>query len=263
MRILDRLEARFGHLAIPGLPTYIAGFSALCFILMQIDRDYVSFLMFDRQRILQGEVWRLFTFFFIPHTGSILPLPGWINAAFYVVFLIWMGSGLDQAWGAFRTNVYCLVGWAAIATGAFFFGGFFAPILWTESMFLAFAWFYGDSQILLYFFPVKVRWMAWFSVAYMTFLCVFGGLGMLVSVLAALTNYFLFFGKANFEMARQEQEHTARREKFRRELRTSEADAMHRCAVCGRTELTAAHLEFRVTADGEEYCTEHLPKRPA
>lgn len=39
------------------------------------------------------------------------------------------------------------------------------------------------------------------------------------------------------------------------------AEGFHRCAVCGRTELGAPDLVFRVAADGEEYCGEHLPKR--
>jgi len=37
-------------------------------------------------------------------------------------------------------------------------------------------------------------------------------------------------------------------------------DALHRCAVCGATELTDPNLDFRVARDGEEYCMAHLPK---
>ncbi len=38
-------------------------------------------------------------------------------------------------------------------------------------------------------------------------------------------------------------------------------EALHHCKVCGRTEVTAPELEFRVAADGEEYCLTHLPSR--
>jgi hypothetical protein len=37
-------------------------------------------------------------------------------------------------------------------------------------------------------------------------------------------------------------------------------EALHRCAVCGATELTDPNLDFRVARDGEEYCIAHLPK---
>jgi hypothetical protein len=38
-----------------------------------------------------------------------------------------------------------------------------------------------------------------------------------------------------------------------------EAESLHKCAVCGATELTDPNLEFRVARDGEEYCMKHLP----
>ncbi|MGB8352957.1 MAG: DUF3857 domain-containing protein [Chthoniobacteraceae bacterium] len=37
-------------------------------------------------------------------------------------------------------------------------------------------------------------------------------------------------------------------------------DSLHRCNFCGKTELTAPELDFRVSGDGEEYCHPHLPK---
>lgn len=58
-----------------------------------------------------------------------------------------------------------------------------------------------------------------------------------------------------------------RRGRRRREFREAqapflgEAVAFHRCATCGLTELEAPHEAFRVAADGEEYCAEHLPPR--
>jgi hypothetical protein len=30
--------------------------------------------------------------------------------------------------------------------------------------------------------------------------------------------------------------------------------------VCGRTEISDPELDFRMAADGEEYCEDHLPK---
>ena len=54
-------------------------------------------------------------------------------------------------------------------------------------------------------------------------------------------------------------ETSQRRRKFEAAKRPAE-DAIHHCKVCGRTELTAPDLEFRVAGDGEEYCLEHLPR---
>jgi membrane associated rhomboid family serine protease len=38
---------------------------------------------------------------------------------------------------------------------------------------------------------------------------------------------------------------------------------LHRCAVCRRTEKDDPDLDFRIGGDGEEYCTDHLPKSGA
>lgn len=44
-------------------------------------------------------------------------------------------------------------------------------------------------------------------------------------------------------------------------LRMETETGFHRCHVCGRTEVTNPDLVFRVAADGEEYCQDHLPGR--
>ncbi|HEX7262445.1 MAG TPA: rhomboid family intramembrane serine protease [Luteolibacter sp.] len=50
-----------------------------------------------------------------------------------------------------------------------------------------------------------------------------------------------------------------RRHEFRRAINAS-ADAIHHCEVCGKTEHDDPDLEFRVGADGLEYCSGHLPE---
>lgn len=51
-----------------------------------------------------------------------------------------------------------------------------------------------------------------------------------------------------------------RKQEFRAALRRSD-NALHRCHVCARTELSDRDLEFYVhPSDGEEYCQQHLPK---
>ncbi|MFZ4695105.1 MAG: site-2 protease family protein [Verrucomicrobiia bacterium] len=55
-----------------------------------------------------------------------------------------------------------------------------------------------------------------------------------------------------------------RRQKAFREARApflGESVAFHRCATCGVTEIEEPHATFRVAADGEEYCSRHLPAK--
>jgi hypothetical protein len=42
---------------------------------------------------------------------------------------------------------------------------------------------------------------------------------------------------------------------------SSTVETLHRCDACGRTEVSHPDIDFRVTADGREFCREHLPAK--
>ena len=51
-----------------------------------------------------------------------------------------------------------------------------------------------------------------------------------------------------------------RRQQFHHAVRAGREQTLYRCAVCGRTDQDeGGHLEFRVGADGQDYCLDHLP----
>ena len=51
-----------------------------------------------------------------------------------------------------------------------------------------------------------------------------------------------------------------RRHEFKRAAASHQSLALHRCEVCGITELTHPDAEFRVSPNGMEYCSDHLPR---
>ncbi len=261
MPLLDSLEARFGKYAITGLLTYIASFVALTFVLYKLNPSFLELLELDPERVQEGEVWRLVSYIFVPTIVSFLPFPDWLNAAFYVFFMMWVGHGLEQAMGPFKLNVFCLLTLAGITAAAFVFGMAFSHYLFMQAVFLAFARYYPDQQITLYFLlPVKVKWLAWFDGAILCYQFTVSGNSFRAAMIAALIAYFIFFGRDLFAEAKLRHEVRGRRTRFDRDFAASEHETLHRCAVCGRTEQVAPELEFRVARDGEEYCGEHLPK---
>jgi membrane associated rhomboid family serine protease len=256
MTWLDKLERRFGFLGVSGLVRIVVGFAALVFALAWLLPGFTSVLQLDPVRIGHGEVWRLVTYIFIPQTLS----PWWI--LFVLWFLWFIGDGLEQAWGAFRLTLYFFVGMIGTTAAAFFFGARFSNSMLIASLFFAFARFYPDQVIyILFILPVKIKWVAWASAAILLVKFFIGPMSYRMALVAALSNYLIFFGPEILYEARHRSEVSARRKRYARSSR-SEAEPLHKCAVCGATELSDPTLEFRVARDGEEYCLAHLP-RPA
>jgi membrane associated rhomboid family serine protease len=253
MSPLDKLERRLGFLRISGLPRILVGFAALVFGLAWLLPGFVSILTLDPDKIRHGEVWRLFTYIFIPQTLS----PIWFLFALW--FLWWLGEGLERAWGPFRLTLYFLVGMIGTTVAAFFFGSNFSNSMLLMSLFLAFAHFYPEEIIyILFVLPVRIKWLAWIAGAFLLLGFFVNSNSYRASLVAALGNYLIFFGPDFFSKAKHRHEVTTRRGRFEDSSR-GEDEPLHKCEVCGRTELTDPDLEFRVARDGEEYCMNHLP----
>src|SRR6476469_948767 len=240
MSLLDKLERRFGFLGIPGLIRIVIGFTALVYVLVYLNRGFELFLTLDPALILRGQVWRLVTYIFLPQTFS----PLWVLLALW--FLWFIGEGLERAWGPFRLT--------------FFFGGNFSNGMLITSLFFAFARFYPEEIIyILFILPVKIKWLAWIYAAFLMFGFFLGPNSYRAALFAAFINYFIFFGPEIIHQARHRHDVSTRRKRFETDSR-SPAETLHRCAVCGATELSDPNLDFRVARDGEEYCMAHLPK---
>jgi hypothetical protein len=253
MTVLDKLERRLGFLAVPGLPRILVGFAALVFGLAWFLPGFTSILTLDPDKIRHGEVWRLVSYIFIPQSTS----PLWVIFALW--FLWWVGEGVERAWGAFRLTLYFLVGMIGTTAAAFFFGSNFSNSMLLMSLFLAFAHFYPEEVIyILFILPVRVKWLAWIAGGFLLVGFFIGTNSYRASLVAALANYLIFFGPEFFSKAKQRREVSSRRQRFE-EFSRSDTDPLHKCAVCGKTEISDPDLEFRVARDGEEYCMEHLP----
>src|SRR5881398_2047343 len=251
---LDKLESRFGFLGIPGLIRIVIGFTALVYVLVYLNRGFESFLTLDPALILRGQVWRLVTYIFLPTTFS----PLWVLLALW--FLWFIGEGLERAWGPFRLTLYFVVGMIGTTISAFFFGGNFSNGMLITSLFFAFARFYPDEVIyILFILPVKIKWLAWVFAAFLLLGFVVNSNSYHAALIAAFANYFIFFGPEIIRQATHRREVSTRRRRFEEHSRSAD-DALHRCAVCGATELSDPSLDFRVARDGEEYCMAHLPK---
>jgi len=188
---IDRLERLMPGLGIPNLALILCGAQAIgfFFVLSQGDRAF-NLLVLYPDLVLKGEVWRLLTFLAAPVTLG----PIWM--AITLMFMYFIINGIEQEWGEFRTTLYVLV---AIVLTAIFSLAFGVPVYNPETLgstlFLAAATIAPEYQILLFFvLPVKMKWLAWLSVAFILWdFVTTGWLGRLY-LLVMYANYLLFFG---------------------------------------------------------------------
>ncbi len=256
MTLLDRLEKSLGRYAVPGLIRYVVALNALVFILVTLNPDYVQALQLDPSAVRNGEVWRAFTWIFIPETMSFF----WI--LFYLIFTWWLGDMLEESWGAFRLNAYYFLGMSLCIASALLFGAAGGNFFLNLSLFLAAATLAPNFEILLFMIlPVKMKWVALFSLLVPAGYLLLGPLDMKMMVVMCLGNYLLFFGPSFLKNRAETARTGKRRERFEKGLKGEET--LHRCESCGITEASNPEAEFRVSADGKEYCTEHLPSRLA
>lgn len=245
------LERRAPWLGTPGLLKAVVLLNALTFLLVASEPAYAGALALVPEKILQGEVWRLVTYIFLPTTESFF----WI--LFALLFLWFLSTALEEYWGPLRLNVFYLVGMIGCTVAAFFFGGGSTNTFLNLSLFFAFATVAPDYEIFLFFIlRVKMKYLAGVLAAVLALQFVAVPLSGKMAMAASLLNYLVFFGPGFVRDWRERRAGGIRLKKFA----ASEAAALHRCAVCGRTEVSDPELEFRVAASGEEYCTEHLAR---
>lgn len=271
MNFLNKMERKFGRYAIHNLSAYIIALYVAGYLLYFFaPASIFSYLTLEPYYILHGQIWRLVTWILIPPES-----PG-IFTIIMLFFYYSLGNSLEQTWGAFRYNVYIFMGMISTVLGAFLlyaiFGGnvlfgnaLFSTYYINMSIFLAFAVSYPNMQVMLYFFiPIKMKWMGILYGFFIVYSFVKSSWVGKVAIIASLLNFIVFFLMTR-DYRRVSPKEIRRKQDFKRQMNTAkpgnDRQPMHKCAVCGRTELDGDDLEFRYCSkcDGNyEYCQDHL-----
>ena len=270
-KFVRTLEKKFGRYAIPDLINYfIIFYVASTIISIFMPGLYYNFMALDFNKIMHGQIWRLFTFILAP--GS---LSGFFDILFFVITVhiyYLFGHSLENIWGAFRFNMYFIGGIILtvlgelilfIATGqSVYYGGM--SYLY-QSMFFAFCVLFPEERFLIYFvFPIKAKVLAILDavllivnlIQYMTI----GAYAYCVAIVVSMLNFLLFF-YAYKGLDRYSPRQVKRRKEFKRQTMRPQGVTKHQCAICGRNEMTNPELSFRFCSKcngNYEYCEEHL-----
>ena len=247
MSLINTLENKLGRYAIPGVVNILAGFQVVVWVMMKLKPEFGGFIELNRSAVLNGQLWRLVTWVFVPPAGH----PIWLF--FAVMLLTMMGRGLEEAWGAFRLNLYIFGGMTSIVIGAMIFNCDALGIPLYSTILFAFAVFFPNYEFLLFFIlPLKVKWIAALGGA-MLFLTILDTPEARLPVIFSLLNFLIAFGPGFLKGASQRAAATERKSRFDMASRPAES-FLHKCQACGKTELDDPQLDFRVNAEGHDIC---------
>lgn len=261
---------------IPNLMLYIVLGTAVVYVMSQMaGNSYLyNLLYFSREKILQGEVWRLITYPLTYNAGSIL------LTAISLLCYYSLGRAMENVWGTLRFNLFYLTGVVMMDIYCMIFGGYASVTYLNLSLFLSYATLYPDSHFLLFFIiPVKAWIFALIDLVIVLIDLVTYPFPYNLFSVISLANYFLFFGKDVLNVIPMSWRANARR-LFRKRPKQPKAKVIpfdagsyeashaapkapytHRCTICGRTDVSNPELEFRYCSRCKGYycyCQDHI-----
>jgi hypothetical protein len=250
--LLYTLERKLGFIAVPGLVRYIMFLQVGIWIMTQLKGSVVEglgqWVAFSASRILSGEWWRGITFIFSPTGGGLL----WVLMG--VMFMTWAADVIEEAWGSFRLTLYMLASMLCVVVHGLLVGGEgFNSFFILEGLVMAFALYAPEVEIMLYgIIPLRMKWIGWIAAGHCFFACFTPLRG---HVIASLVPFFVVFGPSLVQIIKHRSIVAQRRSRFAAAAR-ADTEALSTCHQCGKTDVSHPQLEFRVTAEGEDICSD-------
>lgn len=264
MSFIERFSYKHPHFGIRNIMLYISIANAAFWVLGAVNQTLLSYLSFDAALILRGQVWRLFTFMLYPPSTGLLAF-----LAFY--FYYWIGSTLEQYWGTPQFNIYLLIGYVlTVVYGFLAYFLFHTRIAITGtylylSMFFSFAALFPEMQVLLFFIiPIKMKYLAIVDAVFFLLAVFTSPFPMNLLPLVSVLNFFVFFGGELLQrIPRRPSRNTVNFRKEASRIRREQRSQLynHKCAVCGRTDVSNPELEFRYCSRCAGYhcfCQDHI-----
>lgn len=218
---LDRFCYKHPRLSIPGLMRYIVIGNVLVFLLDLFSTGgypiATSLLSFSSDAILQGQIWRIITFVFVPATSRNIFL-----FAITLYFYYFIGNALEREWGSNKFTIF-------------------------------------------YFFGILLNILVGFLVGTASMYYV----NMSMFFAADIGSQFSYWKGRAKNRARQNQYRQAYNHpgsgpkvvNFHDAKTKTKTQYLHKCAVCGKTDLTDPQMEFRYCSRCNGYycyCADHI-----
>lgn len=280
MNWLDKLEQKWGNKGIPNITTVFLITTLFGTLIMYAAAAgntaagiFYNLLAYNPNAILHGQVWRLFTWIFMP----INSLSFW--SLLFMLCLFMLGKSLESGLGTFKMNVYFIGGWLLNTLGGliiyliFHVSIYLTPYYLLFSLYLMLGIFMPEAEMRLYFvLPIRMKWLVivyFVELAYEIY-SYFSqgaavGIALSAQIVFAIINLLVFVSACkNHLSVRNRRKQHKRQQQYQRQFSTPRPGSgitHHKCSICGRTELDDPNLTFRYCSKCEgkhEFCQDHL-----
>ncbi len=208
MKLMNKMERKFGKYAIRNLPLIMILMETIGYTLSMVAPNVLNYICFSPEYICRGQIWRLVTWVLMP------PSRLDIFTVIMLFFYYWIARTLASTWGDFYFNVYLLGGIVITDIGMMIAYPIFQSIgtlnaimnigvmsayvnlyYIQTTILLAFAFTYPNAQVLLYFFiPIKMSWLGIFEGVMLAYSFVRVGMATpRLVILLAVLNFILYF----------------------------------------------------------------------
>lgn len=264
---------------------YIAIARVAVYLVLMMDQSNTLYnlLVFDPERILHFQLWRLLSYVILPSGGSVL------SFLLSVIFYIFLGRMLEGSLGTLRFNAYflfsvLLLDAASLILYVFdpiagFYCGYSLALMLDYSLLFAFAVRFGETSVYLFFIlPLKMKYLAWIDLFMLVLYSVQApGLAKLLPLFALVPCIVFFFSELSALLPSFLQRKTARPRKnvidasgytvrpAKKPVKKELPLYHQKCTICGRTDVDSPDLEFRYCSKCRGYhcyCMDHISNHP-
>jgi len=173
---------------------YVLLFLNIAFFLLehQDAKRYAALFSFNRDGIIRGELWRLFTYQFTQAGQGWFFFPRPLVLFFNLLLLYLMGRALEEEWGTRSFLTFFTISTLGTAAAGWYLD---VPLLGSYfinfSLLFVFATVVSDDAFKL-FGIMPLRWLAYFAATVLTFGAMFGSTTNIAAIAGAAAGYAYF-----------------------------------------------------------------------
>jgi membrane associated rhomboid family serine protease len=174
-------------------------FLTIAFFLLEYQdaAKYARLFSFDRDAVMGGEIWRLFTFQFTQSGQGWLAFPRPLVLFFTLLLLYLMGDALEEAWGTRHFLIlFCVSTLTAAGVAAYLAIPLLASYFVNFTLLFVYASAFPRQTFYLFnAVPIRVQWLAVIAALLLVFGVVAGGAANTAAFAGAAAGYLYFLSQ--------------------------------------------------------------------